>query len=42
MIGKDLDWEQGAVEVVSPGFKGTDDRKEFLIIDVVISFSLGE
>ena len=26
------------MEVVTPGFQGADDRKEFSVIDVVVSF----
>ena len=39
VICKDLDGERGSMEVVSPGFQGTDDGEEFPIIDVVILFS---
>jgi len=42
VVSKDLNRKWGAVEVVSPGSKGADDCKEFSIIDVVISFRLGE
>jgi len=42
VVGKDLDWEWGAMEVVSPGFKGTDDGEEFVVIDIVVSFCLRE
>jgi len=42
VVSKDLDWERRAVEVVSPGFKGTDDGEEFVIIDIIVSFCLRE
>jgi len=42
MVGEDLNWERGAVEVVSLRFKGADDSKEFTIIDVIVLFCLGE
>jgi len=42
MVGEDLNWKRRAVEVVSPGFEGTDDGKEFMIIDIIVSFCLGE
>jgi len=42
VVGKDLNWKLGAVEVVPPGFEGMDDCEEFSIIDVVISFCLGD
>ena len=42
MVGEDLNWERGAVEVVSPGFEGVDDGKEFTIIDAIILFCLEE
>ena len=38
MIGEDLDWEREAMKVMSPGFEGVDDGKEFAIIDVIIMF----
>ena len=38
MISENLDGKGGTVEVVSPGFEGTDDSKEFMIIDVIILF----
>ena len=37
VVGEDLYREQGSVEVVSPGFQGLDDSKEFSVIDVVVS-----
>jgi len=40
VVGKDLDWERRAMEVVSPGFKGADDSEEFAVIDIVVSFCL--
>jgi len=42
VVGKDLNWERRAVKVVSPGFKGTDDSKEFTIINIIVSFCLRE
>ena len=42
MVGKDLYWEGRAMEVVSPGFKGTDDGKEFAIVNIIVSFCLRE
>jgi len=42
MVGEDLNQERGAVEVVSPGLKGTDDSEEFAIIDVIVLFCLRE
>ena len=38
MIGKDLDRKWGSMEVMSPGFQGSDDGKEFSVIDVVVLF----
>ena len=38
VVGEDLDGKWGSVEVVSPGFQGSDDGKEFPIIDVIVSF----
>ena len=34
--------ERGPVEVVSPGVQGTNDSKEFSVVDVVVSFCQGE
>ena len=42
MVGEDLDWEGGSVKVVLPCFQGSDDSKEFSVIDVVVSFRWGE
>ena len=42
VVGKDLDWEWGAMEVVSEGFKGADDSEEFAVIDIIVSFCLRE
>ena len=42
VVGEDLDWEGGTMKVVSPRFQGTDDGKEFLVIDVIVSFCEGE
>ena len=39
VICKNLYWERGAVEVVTPGFQGADYHEEFLVIDVVVTFS---
>jgi len=42
VVGKDLDGEGRAMEVVSPGFKGMDDSEEFAVIDIIVSFRLRE
>ena len=42
VIHKDLYWEGGAMEVVAPRFQGADDREEFSVIDVVVSFGRRE
>ena len=42
MVSEDLYRERGSVEVVSPGFQGTDDGKEFSVVDVVVPFCWGE
>jgi len=42
VVSKDLNWERRAVEVVSPGFKGTDDGEEFAIINIIVLFCLRE
>ena len=38
VVGEDLYGEQGSMEVVSPGFQGPDDGKEFSVINVIVSF----
>ena len=42
VVYENLYQERRAVEVVMPGFQGTDDREEFLVIDVVVSFGRRE
>ena len=42
MISKDLDGEGGTMEVMSPGFEGTDDGQEFTVIDIIVLFRWGE
>ena len=38
MIGEDLDWKRGAMEVMSPGFEGMDNCQEFVVVDIIILF----
>jgi len=42
VVGEDLDWEGGAVKVVSKGFESANYGEEFAVIDVVVSFCLRE
>ena len=42
VVGEDLYWEGGAVEVVAPRFQGANDGEEFAIIDIVVAFGGGE
>ena len=42
MVGEDLHGERGAMKVVAPGLQGTDYRKEFAVVDVIVAFSGGE
>ena len=42
MVGEDLHGEGRAVEVVAPGFQGTNNGEEFSIINVIVSFCRGE
>ena len=42
MIGENLDEEGGTVEVMSPGFEGTDNCQEFSVIDIIVLFHWGE
>ena len=38
VISENLDWERGAVKVVSPSFESTDNHQEFMVVDIVVSF----
>ena len=38
MVSKDLYREWESMEVMSPGFQGADNSKEFSVIDVIVSF----
>ena len=38
MISENLDGEGGTMEVMSPGFEGTDDCQEFSVIDIIVLF----
>ena len=38
VVGKDLYQEQGPMEIVSPGFQGTNNSEEFSVIDVIVVF----
>ena len=42
VVCENLYRERRAVEIVMPGLQGADDRKEFSVIDVVVSFSRRE
>ena len=42
MIYEDLDREGRSVEVVPPGFQGTDNCKELLVVNVIVSFCRDE
>ena len=42
VVGEDLYGEGGTVEIVTPGFQGTNDGEEFAIIDVVVPFCGGK
>ena len=42
VIYKDLDREEGAMEIMSLGFQGADDCKEFSVVDIVVSFHRDE
>ena len=37
VVGEDLYWERGVMEVMFSGFQGTDDGKEFLVVDIIVS-----
>jgi len=42
VVGEDLNWERGAVKVVSKGFEGVNNSEEFTVIDIIVSFCLRE
>ena len=42
VVGEDLYWEGGAVEIVAPRLQGTNNSEEFVVVDVVIVLSGGE
>ena len=42
VISEDLYRERGSVEIMSLGFEGMDDGKEFTIIDIVVMFCWDE
>ena len=42
VVSEDMDGERGSVEVIPPGFQDVDDCKEFLVVDVIVSFSWDE
>jgi hypothetical protein len=40
MVGEDNDFVLCSFEVMTPGFKGSNDGEEFFIIDFIISFGV--
>ena len=42
VVGEDLHGEREAMEVMAPGLQGTNDSKEFAIIDIIVMLSRGE
>ena len=42
VVGEDLYWERGAMEVVAPGLQGANDCEEFSVVDVVVALGGGE
>ena len=42
VVCENLYQKRRAVEVVTPGFQGANDREEFSVIDVVVLFSRRE
>ena len=39
VVGKDLNWEWQPMEIMSAGFQGADDSKEFPVVDVIVMLS---
>ena len=42
VVSKDLDRKEGSMEIISPGFQGTDDCEELSVVDVIVPFSQNE
>ena len=42
VVSKDLYGEWESMEIVLPGFQGSDDSEEFPVIDIVVLFGRGE
>ena len=42
VICKDLDREGEAMEIMSPGFQGTDDCEKLSVVDIIVSFCRDE
>ena len=42
VVGEDMYWERGTVEVMSSRLQSMDDSEEFAIIDVIVSLSRDE
>ena len=42
VVSEDLHRKGGAMKIVAPGFQGTDNSKEFSVVDVVVPLSGGE
>ena len=42
VVGEDLYWKGRAMKIVVPRFQGTDNGKEFAVVDVIVSFCGGE
>ena len=42
VVGEDLYWKGGAVEIVVPRLQGANNSKEFVVVDVVIALGGGE
>ena len=42
VIREYLYWKGGTMKIMAPRFQGTDDCKEFSVIDVVVALSWGE
>ena len=42
VVGEDLYWKGGAVEIVVPRLQGANNSEEFAVVDVVIALGGGE
>ena len=42
VVGEDLYWKRGAMEVVTPRLQGANDGEEFTVVDIIVALRRGE